>query len=77
MRPRLAGAPLLEYPRPEYPRPVMPAGLTEDQQDAVLDRLMTQLLTCPPERSIRTPTDVQVRVVWDARWGLDDDVIEF
>jgi len=77
MRHRPSGAPMLEYPLPEYPRPVMPAGLTEDQQDAVLDRLMTQLLTCPPERSIRTPTDVQARVVWDARWGLDDDVIEF
>ena len=28
----------------EYPRPVMPAGLSEDQQDALLDKMMGALL---------------------------------
>jgi len=30
---------------PEYPRPVIPADLTEDQQDQLLDQMMVALLT--------------------------------
>jgi len=29
----------------EYPRPVLPAGLTEDEQDELLDQLMDQLIS--------------------------------
>ena len=54
---------------PEYPRPVMPADLDEDQQDAVLDRLMTELIMGRPHPG--------VRVVAGGDWTLDDDVVEF
>lgn len=61
----------------EYPRPVMPAGLSEDQQDALLDKMMGALLTdCPGARS-GTRTDVRVRVIGGGDWRLDDDVVEF
>ncbi len=40
MRHRADVAPTLEYPRP-----VLPAGLTEDEQDELLDQLMDQLIS--------------------------------
>lgn len=62
---------------PEYPRPVIPAHLTEDQQDELLDHLMTVLLTGRSDCGYDTAATVEVRVVGGGGWGLDDDVIEF
>jgi hypothetical protein len=62
---------------PEYPRPVLPSGLTDDQQDELLDRMMTQLMTGCPDRGVGGPLGVEVRVVSGGAWSLDDDVVEF
>ena len=62
---------------PEYPRPVLPSGLTEDQQDELLDKMMTQLMTGCPDRGVEGPLDVDVQVLSAGDWSLDDDVVEF
>ena len=62
---------------PEYPRPVIPSGLDEDQQDELLDHMMTVLLAGRSDFGYGAAEDVQVRVVGGGIWSLDDDIIEF
>jgi hypothetical protein len=62
---------------PEYPRPVIPADLTEDQQDQLLDQMMAALLTGRSDFRRGRTTDVEVRVAYGGDWRLDDDVVEF
>lgn len=61
----------------EYPRPVMPAGLSEEQQDDLLDRLMRALLTGRAAVTRETHSDVRVRAISGDDSALDDDVVEF
>jgi len=62
---------------PEYPRPVMPAGLNEDQQDALLERMMSQLMTEPPRLRAAALMGLEVRATSAGDGSLHDDVIEF
>jgi hypothetical protein len=61
----------------EYPRPVMPAGLSEDQQDELLDQMMGTLLTGGPEAQRKVPGAIEGRVGSAEDWPLGDDVVEF
>ena len=40
----------------EYPRPVLPAGLTEDEQDELLDQLMDRLISGESVESAERPS---------------------
>lgn len=69
--------PAAVLPPPEYPRPVIPAGLTEDQQDDLLGRMMDVLLAGGTRLEVGAESPVDVRAVGGGGWRLDDDVIEF
>jgi hypothetical protein len=60
---------------PGYPRPVLPAGLTEAEEDELLDQMMSRLIAGRCHDAPGSTMYVQVRVVADDRLGHNDEVI--
>ena len=67
--------PVLAFEPPEYARPVIPAGLTEDQEDELLSQMMDQLLAGRSPVRASTATDVRVRAL-GGDFRLGDDVVD-
>jgi hypothetical protein len=69
--------PAIVFEPPEYARPVIPAGLTEDQEDELLAQMMQRLMGERHAASPPASTSRHTRLFADEGPGLGDDVVEF